>query len=590
MATPVTGDDFDKAMRVMQLYISKSSADTRSFQLEGSDPPRLDEFTSPERLTYDSLILLTAGRVEQVVAPPGEVKEKGDARLDFILFRRQLLKRVATERNLVKERIGDGFHLIGKDKTPAIVVGRRFYVLGEDGTLHLHNKPYYEGVGTMHGQLDTPWVDVGELNAALIRMAQPEARVVPFEKLRECMDKWIWKEEWMARSAAALLPVVWMQGMLRFRSIVPVSGESHSGKSTLLQLMNILLIDSCPLAQVRSEAAVRNNWGSNTLPMLIDEFDKIHPERARQGVLSLLRLCVNRTRALKSNKEQGVESRKMCHVPVVCGIGNYAEERADVNRQVPLTLCRSVSNTLQALEDSMVGPDAWMDTLGYNLLASTILFAKEILTRINQLRVVAEEEEGIESRLVNLRAPFWAAASAFALCPEKDMLTSFRDHIRAVAKPATNTTGSRDVAEEVMISILNHRFKVHEPTGGMSTASVGELINSVDIEMQEAADKGASLQTAAVWPRTQLAEVDIAIVIQSGTKLPHVAFLRSCLKGVKGQLKGSPYEGQASNGGLVHTLFEGVGGRSALVKGGGVYGQGIHIPLNELVKWTAELT
>lgn len=225
------------------------------------------------------------------------------------------------------------------------------------------------------------WYDPDSMADLLNKAKNPEWRRSVVEELLKLFDKWDnWEHRTNHELAAGLVLATWVQTIWKFRPHVMVTGETGSGKSTLVEgLLGGLFNGLAANIAAPSEPGVRQRAGNQAAAMIIDEIDKCED---RPRVLSLLRTSTTGQKKQLGAMGGGAPGGKggqlygMKHICWCSGIDSGIEDEADRNRYILLSL-KKIDKARDNKERLVLPMQIVLRDLGHRLSAVAIYSARE---------------------------------------------------------------------------------------------------------------------------------------------------------------------------------------------------------------------
>lgn len=195
------------------------------------------------------------------------------------------------------------------------------------------------------------------------------------------------------------------QFKLKFPHLM-IAGESGSGKSSTLEniIMKVYSLEDGIISAtgVTKFAADTLSNGSNTFPLIIDEFKPSHMDKKQQDlILNVARSSYDRHASIRGNKNMDLTELKFLSPLIILGEASMLDETAIAERAVSLTF--SKKDTLQYNQTfKKLKRNRSLGGLGRNLLESALAISENDLARIfNRYSEIVDNLEIEVDRLAN---------------------------------------------------------------------------------------------------------------------------------------------------------------------------------------------
>lgn len=236
-----------------------------------------------------------------------------------------------------------------------------------------------------------------------------------------------WESALSGPMLAGWLVIAPICGALEFRPHVLITGQSSSGKSWVMNkiVSRVLGNTALYLAASVTEPGVRRALGSNSRPVIIDEFeakDRFTRQRV-QAVLDLMRYSTTETDAkiVKGNGSGGADYFHVRSCFLICAINNPAVDAADANRIQLLKLRPNEQNPVHFAALQAAARETLTDEFLLGLRARAIKLIPTI--RRNAITFGDAAAEQLHSRRLGdgigaLLAGYYALHSGAEVTPE----------------------------------------------------------------------------------------------------------------------------------------------------------------------------
>lgn len=337
----------------------------------------------------------------------------------------------------------------------ALVKNGHFYF--PNGTLQFHEGPSYGNYFANYAA-KTDWFDVAAVDKYLELAKDIGWRQEVNARYQKILGGWNWAYEDMPLLVSGLTYATRLQTIWRWRPIVILTGESESGKSYFLEMLDELFLGEGQAMGAGSAAGVLQQLRDNAMQCFLDEFDKA---REQKKLFEAFRLTSRGQTFYKGTASQKAMGYKLAHIPWLCGIAHGAEEQADLNRLIPLHQLK-VPGGLRTI-NRPDRPDA-LD-LGHQLLAISLQIGLEARDLAHKLATT-----GYRSRYRESYAVPFACLGALSGLDFEATNQALEDyllyHQKSELDQSDSTNDQEDLLRDVMSATvrLPNEAPVLEPT------------------------------------------------------------------------------------------------------------------------------
>lgn len=331
------------------------------------------------KLYYDDMVQLFGPRFKLKVARTAQDLEARGGKGYILSTVRTSIALASTDvRYGNVERVGPGiWPVIGedRDRTHELLIvkhGKAITYNGQELT-DLENPV----VGRMSASLSTKldWFDDNMLKGLIGKAKDKDWRHSVYTELYTIISRWEWSTPLMVELVCGLYMASWIQSLLEWRPIVAVVGESNSGKTELMKLLDKLYLDLASFSAGSTAAGVLQSLGDGSRPLLLDEFDQ---GAEQENLLKRFRVGSRGQESLYGTSSQGGRVYRIHHIPWISGIYADSRAQADKNRMINLKLTK-------APKSLRIPKDSDLYQLGHRLLAGVIASTNDSLDMIERL-------------------------------------------------------------------------------------------------------------------------------------------------------------------------------------------------------------
>jgi hypothetical protein len=335
------------------------------------------------------------------------------------------------------------------------------------GTIRKVKKPI---VGRMIANMSDKinWFDEGKLVDYVQRAQNEEWRVEAYNELYAIIDQWNWRNKDMPQLCIGLMMATWIQTTLKWRPVVALTGESNSGKTVLLDLIDRLFLGLAQFSAQSTAAGVLQNMGENAKPMLIDEFDS---GIEQSKLFKHFRVSSRGQDMLKGTSAQDGKTYKVRHIPWIAGIHASSKHQADLNRMIQLSILQAKGNAY-TLDLPLSGE---LRDLGHKILAGVIATAETANRLSFELTKLQGAAEGIQSRYRESYSIPYGCLGAFLGLEVEDIDSIMGEYLKLVVAKAVVLDDAGSDQEALLMDILNSEIRMPKDSP-METASIAEVL------------------------------------------------------------------------------------------------------------------
>ena len=379
--------------------------------------------------------------------------------LPFSEFQKEIATNARKTDLGVLKKIGTG---VWKLKQDMLLVGDEIAVLGRDGTVIPTKLPV---IGDYFIRLDPRQhpLPIKRATACLATWDTAASRR-SFMCLVGLIGQWRFTKSGAALLLAALLAATFLQALWTWRPLVWLTGQSDAGKSLFLRFLQRVFGPSTILFEGKvSEAGLRQTIQHNSVPVLLDEFEK-NPHRER--ILELLRSSGRGGVVAKGTPGHAAVLFEINHLVWAASVDVGLPREADQNRWQVIEF--------EKLDKQIGAPDdPGLERLGVDILTSGLKVAPRARDLEHDLKQL--QQTGVQSRVRdNLATPAAIAAAILGLTGQQAerLLLGWIKHFG---------TGplERDSDHDMLISaILSRNVVVSSPGGSARHMTVAQAVES----------------------------------------------------------------------------------------------------------------
>ena len=413
--------------------------------------------------------------------------------------------------------------------------------------------PRADGLVLDFGTVNAEWYDFDQLTQCLELAVDVEWRKDVVTETVALFDRWRWKHQAIDPTLmAGLCLATWVQTIFRWRPLVSVGGESHSGKSLLFEAMGGTdtrkgLFGNLAYKSAKSSAAgILQKIGNTARVILCDEFEA---GRERTKALEAFRQASRGEQTAKGTAHHRGVDFKLRHIFWVAATETGLEKQPDANRYVQFELLKAE----EGKEGGLSLPDdlSYLPTLGTKLLAVAMrgaIEAKRMAYATKDTKV-----KGVDARMIESYA---VPAAMLAVAGGYDIQWC-RNTIEELTGNIDKADQGKVDHEQLMVDIIAAPVNL----GGKGSLTVGQIMESSTYRFEYA----ARLELAGVKPIAKEGSADIEALFlvprAIGSQL----------------LRGGPWEGQR----IDQILLRLAGVSRSARKVGGTTQRGLIIPIKQ---------
>lgn len=366
------------------------------------------------------------------------------------------------------DALGCGLWEVGGD---IVLIGKNFaYRYTRDRKYERLLKPMHGGKRFDYSRaLD--WYEPESMGYLLEKAADPAWRRRAVKEAIEVFGMWDnWEfQESNPEVAAGLVLATWVQTMWNFRPLVSITGETGSGKSTLVESTLGEMFNGMTISLGRpSDAGVRQKVGNTAGAVIIDELDK---SKYRDQVLALLRTSTDGLETSLGSVDGKGQGYTLNHICWCAGIDSGISEEGDRNRYIRLALKRVNRNRSNSKRLVPPLPMVLRD-LGHRLSAAAIYcvreardLAEQVISSVNSPGVNVRYIEGLSVPAAMLSTCLgWSDGEAVAWVEEiaeerklNDRQTSDEDElVEAILGSKVTESGRQHTISSLVHAVISN--------------------------------------------------------------------------------------------------------------------------------------
>ncbi len=238
------------------------------------------------------------------------------------------------------------------------------------------------------------WYRFGRLRKYIEQAGDPAWAAAVFAEATRLFAEWRWGAPDDARVTAALVACTVVQHCLHWRPQIGLTGATNSGKSTLLETLNLLFGALALHTEKATEAGLRQAVGNRSCAIVIDEFEA---DGQRVQVLKLLRTSARGANIVRGTSDQKGKQFGLKHIAWVAAIELGLKNDTDRNRFIILETLRPDDDKFGTMN---LPTDDAIAELGQKLAAIGIrhvLAADPLAVKLKTTRVPGVPTRVIES-------------------------------------------------------------------------------------------------------------------------------------------------------------------------------------------------
>lgn len=325
---------------------------------------RTNRFTDTNLTTMNHMAYaLVLGR--PFLAAVAHQRERDAQKISFEDFQDMVSGFVADQKVANRRVLKSGIWRLSANRL--FLVGGGEWGVFENGTLTATSPIYQNICGQVH--YSTNWLDVKELSICIEKMKDPPHRAEVFYRAVERFSSWTWEFETAGELVAALVYATWLQDLWDWRPLVFIDGPTAAGKSSLFRTINALMGFFTVEIANPSAAGVFQTIEGTRRGLLVDEVDQMKDQNT---LMSVLRLATQGQQSARGTAHQTAKSYDIHHLAWLSGIYSKCAARADLNRQIRLSLS---APTQRWMDLRVEDPAAQLE--GDMMLASALVVAQE---------------------------------------------------------------------------------------------------------------------------------------------------------------------------------------------------------------------
>ena len=453
--------------------ISVDGADKMTIYSETTHQTK--RITAIDKVSYEQMIqLLGYDFTSKVLATAKDVQTRasvGDTGYSsFSDFKRALALMATSSEYLDLEEVGVGIWAIedeDRERTGDLLICKHggAWKYTSDGKFIQQRRPVF-GRQIADLSIKTNWFNETQLMEMIAQAKNEEWRVSVYNELYGLVSQWNWENKHMAQTAIGLMFATYIQTLLEWRPIVALTGESNSGKTVFMKLMNKLYLGLAQFSAQSTTAGVLQNMGISSRPLLLDEFDS---GSEQQKLLRHFRVGSRGQEMLKGTAHQDGKSYKIQHIPWISGIHAGSRSQADVNRMIPLRIKQAKNN---AYTLDLPGSRELRD-LGHKILAGVIVTADRALSLAQEL--TKSDGGKIQSRYRESYSIPYASLGAFMGFDSDAINGIMTDYLNLQVTSDVVLEDAGSDQEALLLDILGSEVRLPKDSP-MDTASIAEVL------------------------------------------------------------------------------------------------------------------
>lgn len=345
-------------------------------------------------VTYLEMIAILGSKFSMHVIDKDEETALNQGKISFSTFKERLSMLLSTMKNTSVDTVGEGIWMLtdspdSNNRGDLYLVSNGRFNRFKNGQLELLDN-VIERNTIIDLNNSREWFDRDLLGKYCSLAGDLPWRQEVHKQVFDIVSSWRWSYEQMDMLACSLIYVTWLQTMLPWKPTVTITGESSSGKTLFLKVLEDLYLGTA-MAQARStEAGILQRVGYSGTPLFLDEFDS---GRDQKQILAALRANSRGQETNKGTPDQRGKRYRLRHIPWISGIFALSKEQADNNRMISLELSSLPRNHRLNIPSKEKAYD-----LGHRILAAVLLSAHRTLELLDQLSNTGEMHQPDSAR------------------------------------------------------------------------------------------------------------------------------------------------------------------------------------------------
>lgn len=470
-----TNPSLDRLMKKLQIEVLYED-ETGAIRIFSAVTKKSSTIRQISRMRHEDLLQIAgAPAVVHVMSSERDAAESEDT-WTMTDVRRAIALAAATRRGKSDERgigVWQGLDNDGNETETVVLVGNTEGARWNgDKKLRKIAVPRADGLVLDFGAASSKdWFAFGELQRYLGESGELGWRQNVVSEAVNLFSRWRWRSEVAPTLVTGLAMATWVQTIWEWRPLIGITGESHSGKSFLFNLLGGdqqrrgLFGHLAYKPDQSTEAGIRQHVANTAVVVLLDELEN-SPDR--QKILQTLRTSTRGgfiSKGVPGGHQRGVNFQ-IRHIVWTAATEAGLTRQPDLNRWIQLDLLRARPEDAGKL---VLPEPSELVMLGQKLLAISVrcvMEAKKIAAGLKATKVPGIDPRTIE--VYSAPASMLAAAEGVGVDVARAILMSLLKNVDVVEQGQTDQ-------DELLSDILTSQVFLDAKSG---IKTVGQVIQS----------------------------------------------------------------------------------------------------------------